>query len=112
MNSPTGKPARSRPLQSMFTAVPSRYDLINRAITWGMDNRWRRKAARECLAGKPQRVLDLCCGTGDLLAHLSRLAAPEVVLAGLDYSLPMLELAREKTQKLNHLPSLVYGDVV
>jgi len=85
-----------KPLQSMFMAVPPRYDLINRLITWGMDARWREEAARACLANHPRRVLDLGCGTGDLAIGIARMAGKEVEITGVDYAETMLELAREK----------------
>lgn len=84
----------------MFTAVPRRYDLINHVITWGFDKRWRRQAARECLAAPPGRILDLCCGTGDLAISLARLAKNNVELTGIDYSQPMLEIAAKKSKSL------------
>ena len=56
-------PPQKRPLQAMFNAVPRRYDLANRLMTWGLDRRWRRLAARACLAEDPARVLGLACGT-------------------------------------------------
>ncbi len=87
------------PLHGMFTAVPPRYDLINRVITLGMDSRWRRLAAMTCLANKPRRVLDLGCGTGDLSINLALLADQAVEITGLDFSLPMLNLAREKAAR-------------
>jgi len=92
--------------------VPRRYDLINRLITWGLDRRWRLKAARECLASGPRRVLDLGCGTGDLAVNLARLADESVELIGIDYSLPMLEIARRKAGRLarGKKPSFIYGD--
>jgi demethylmenaquinone methyltransferase / 2-methoxy-6-polyprenyl-1,4-benzoquinol methylase len=80
----------------MFTAVPPRYDLVNRIITLGQDRRWRRLAALVCLDEKPQRVLDLGCGTGDLSINIARLAGEEVEITGLDYSPPMLARARQK----------------
>ncbi len=86
-------------LHGMFTAVPPRYDLVNRVITLGLDKQWRRLAARACLEGEPLRVLDLGCGTGDLTINLALLAEGGVEITGLDYSLPMLELAREKATK-------------
>lgn len=88
-----------QPLHGMFTAVPPRYDLVNRVITLGWDKQWRRLAAKACLEGRPLRVLDLGCGTGDLTMSLVLLAEGGVEITGLDYSLPMLELAREKAAR-------------
>lgn len=87
---------KPEPLHGMFTAVPPRYDLVNRIITLGLDRRWRRLAALTCLEGKPRRVLDLGCGTGDLTINIARLAGEGVEITGLDYSLPMLERAKQK----------------
>jgi demethylmenaquinone methyltransferase/2-methoxy-6-polyprenyl-1,4-benzoquinol methylase len=97
----------SKPLHGMFTAVPPRYDLVNRIITWGFDRRWREAAARTCLASSPKRVLDLGCGTGDLTIAIARLAG-EVEIVGLDYSQPMLEIARRKAKGLK--VAFVNGD--
>jgi len=98
MESP--KPSqKSEPLHGMFTEVPPSYDLINRVVSLGMDKRWRRLAAAACLAEKPQRVLDLGCGTGDLTISIARLAGEHVEITGLDYSLPMLERARQKSER-------------
>jgi demethylmenaquinone methyltransferase/2-methoxy-6-polyprenyl-1,4-benzoquinol methylase len=102
----------SRPLQRMFTEVPPRYDLINSVVTWGLDRRWRRKAAQECLKSKPEKVLDLCCGTGDLAITVCRLGKNEVCVVGIDYSPPMLEIARKKAAPLDgdkHI-SFINGD--
>jgi demethylmenaquinone methyltransferase/2-methoxy-6-polyprenyl-1,4-benzoquinol methylase len=100
---------RGKPLHRIFTAVPRRYDLINRAITLGLDARWRRRAARECLKGNPRRVLDLCCGTGDLALDVARLGDGGVAVSGVDFSLPMLEIAGVKAA--GEGVSFVYGDV-
>jgi demethylmenaquinone methyltransferase/2-methoxy-6-polyprenyl-1,4-benzoquinol methylase len=93
------EPQSPRPLQNMFTAVPPRYDIVNRIITLGLDKRWRRLASRACLEGKPQRILDIGCGTGDLTINIAGLAAYDPEITGLDYSPPMLELARSKAEK-------------
>ena len=85
----------------MFTEVPPRYDLINTVVTWGLDRRWRRMAAEECLRNKPEKFLDLCCGTGDLALTVCRLGGGGVGVAGIDYSLPMLEIARAKSASGN-----------
>jgi len=90
----------NRPLYDMFAAVPPHYDLVNRIITWSLDKRWRRQAARECLTSRPRKVLDLCCGTGDLAINLASLADSNVELIGIDYSQPMLEIATKKAELL------------
>ncbi len=87
------------PLHGMFTAVPPRYDLVNHIITLGMDAGWRKLAARTCLETRPQKVLDIGCGTGDLSITLAGLAPAETEITGLDYSLPMLEIAKQKAAK-------------
>ncbi len=91
---------RDKPLHGMFTTVPPRYDLLNKVITWRMDKNWRERAAGECLTSQPKKVLDLCCGTGDLAIHIARRAAYKLELTGLDFSQPMLDLAEEKARSL------------
>ena len=102
-----------KPLHGMFTAVPRRYDLVSHVITWGLDTGWRRRATRACLVDSPQRVLDICCGTGDLAVNLARMAGGNTTVTGLDYSQPMLDIAKEKAGKagVSGKLSLVHGDV-
>ncbi|MFC2034617.1 ubiquinone/menaquinone biosynthesis methyltransferase [Chloroflexota bacterium] len=94
------KMIQNKPLHGMFIAVPYRYDLINHVITCGLDKRWRWKAARECLVSQPSKVLDLCCGTGDLAIGMARQAEKRVELTGIDYSRPMLVIAKKKAETL------------
>ncbi len=96
----------------MFTEVPPRYDFVNTVVTWGLDRRWRGLAAEECLRNKPDKVLDLCCGTGDLALTVGRLGGGGVSVVGIDYSLPMLKIARAKSLSLKegrHI-SFIHGD--
>ena len=82
----------------MFNAIPKRYDLINKLMTWGLDKRWRNLAARECIGTGPRRVLDLGCGTGDLAINIVQRAKSYLAVDGLDYSPGMLEVARRKAE--------------
>ncbi len=82
----------------MFNAIPKRYDLINKLMTWGLDKRWRDMAARECIGTGPRRVLDLGCGTGDLAINIVQRAKSYLAVDGLDYSPAMLEVARRKAE--------------
>ncbi len=85
-----------RPLERMFHEVPDRYDLLNRIITLGQDERWRKLAAEICMRGNPDAVLDLCTGTGDLALRMAGLSRGSVRIHALDFSEPMLAEARRK----------------
>ena len=80
----------------MFNAIPKQYDLINHVITLGMDTGWRKKAALTCLCTHPARILDICCGTGDLSFTLARLADYKPEITGMDFSREMLDIAEKK----------------
>jgi demethylmenaquinone methyltransferase/2-methoxy-6-polyprenyl-1,4-benzoquinol methylase len=92
-------------MRQMFSAVAPRYDLLNHLLSLNVDRWWWRRAARSfapILARPEARVLDLCCGTGDLALALRRETRdnlPWVVAA--DFSHPMLERARRKFRGRN-----------
>ena len=92
-------------VQRMFDRIAPVYDLMNRVMTAGLDRRWRRITVEQAV-GPGDRVLDACCGTGDLAIAARRHGAAEVV--GLDFSEQMLERARRK----DHDIEWVQGDVL
>jgi demethylmenaquinone methyltransferase/2-methoxy-6-polyprenyl-1,4-benzoquinol methylase len=81
-------------VRTMFDRIAPVYDAMNRVMTMGLDLRWRRIAA-EAVVRPGDRVLDACCGTGDL-AIAARKAGGEKI-TGLDFSPGMLERARRKS---------------
>lgn len=86
-------------VRSMFDRIAPVYDVMNRVMTAGLDQRWRKVAARS-VVGPGDRVLDACCGTGDLALACER-AGGRVV--GLDFSERMLERARRKSRTIEWL---------
>jgi demethylmenaquinone methyltransferase/2-methoxy-6-polyprenyl-1,4-benzoquinol methylase len=88
-----------RPLYKIFTAVPPSYDLINRIFTLRLDESWRARAARECLADRPGRIMDLCTGTGDLAIRIAKMSDGKREITGYDYIEPMLDIAKRKAAK-------------
>src|SRR5580693_9420598 len=94
--------AASRQVREMFSRIAPRYDLLNHLLSLRFDVAWRRRLARRfrpVLARPDARVLDLCCGTGDLTLalaaeiKLSNPSSPAVIL-GADFAHPMLVRAR------------------
>jgi demethylmenaquinone methyltransferase/2-methoxy-6-polyprenyl-1,4-benzoquinol methylase len=81
----------------MFAEIAPRYDLLNHLLSFNIDRGWRKRLL-ESLDSVLQRrdacVLDLCCGTGDVLLDLARTAKATVV--GADFCHPMLMTARKK----------------
>jgi demethylmenaquinone methyltransferase / 2-methoxy-6-polyprenyl-1,4-benzoquinol methylase len=80
-------------VRSMFDRISPVYDAMNRTMTMGLDQRWRR-ATVAAVVRPGDRVLDACCGTGDLAVASLRAGAS---VTGLDFSERMLERARRKS---------------
>jgi demethylmenaquinone methyltransferase/2-methoxy-6-polyprenyl-1,4-benzoquinol methylase len=83
-------------VREMFDRIAPVYDTMNRVMTAGLDGRWREETAR-AVVRPADRVLDVCCGTGDLA--LADLRAGGRV-TGLDFSERMLERARRKSDAI------------
>ncbi len=89
-------------VRELFNSIAGRYDLVNRLTTLGLDKRWRRKACEIALAYmdvKKPRVLDVACGTGDMIRCMMKRLEKRGVPArfyGLDCSERMLEIAKKK----------------
>ena len=83
-------------VRTMFDRIAPAYDAMNRVMTAGLDRRWRRRTA-EATVRAGDRVLDACCGTGDLAIACARISGQ---VTGLDFSERMLERARRKGPQL------------
>ncbi len=83
-------------VRRMFDRIAPVYDAMNRLMTAGLDRRWRARTA-EAVVRPGDRVLDACCGTGDLALASARIGGQ---VTGLDFSEPMLERARRKAPSL------------
>jgi len=99
----TTKPSRdsaqfAEQVNRMFDRVAARYDLLNSLMSAGLHHRWRERAADQAGLSPGGSALDVCCGTGDLTLELASRLAPGGSVVGCDFSEPMLDLAREKTE--------------
>ncbi len=96
---------------AMFDRIAPRYDFVNRVLSLGMDQGWRKKTVRALQLGERARVLDVATGTGDLAIAIAQLH-PGATVVGLDPSPRMLEIGRAKVAKrgLAGRIELVEGD--
>ena len=95
----------------MFDAIAPRYDLLNRVLSAGLDQRWRQRAVDALDLAPAARVLDLCTGTADLAIAVAQ-RQPGVHVTGVDFSGAMLRLGLGKLRQdsLTSRVRLVRGD--
>lgn len=95
----------------MFDAIAGRYDLLNRLMSLGQDQYWRRRATRALDLQEGDQVLDVATGTGDLAIMIAR-RHPEVCVEGVDPSKNMIAVGQDKVadKKLTERVELTLGD--
>lgn len=100
-------------VRAMFGRVARRYDLANHLLSFSIDRYWRAHTARRLrhiLANPTARVLDICCGTGDLVMALERLRRAPVL--GSDFCHPMLVSAAYKLARNRKRSALFEADAL
>lgn len=104
------KLGKKQQVRQMFDTISGRYDGLNRIITFGIDQIWRKRLVRLVGKSTPESILDVATGTGDLALALTRTGASRIV--GLDLAPGMLEIGRKKVsdKKLNQRIEMVLGD--
>ena len=100
-------------VRGMFARVARRYDLANHVLSFNIDRLWRARTVRRVrpMLDRPgARVLDICCGTGDLMLALARESRTPVL--GSDFCHPMLVAAREKIARRRARAGLFEADAL
>lgn len=108
-----GEEQTARWVREMFSGVAGRYDLLNHVLSFNIDKFWRSRTVAEVrpiLQRPTARVLDLCCGTGDLLVELEKAAGRG--LAGSDFCHPMLTGAAAKLDRKRLASTLYESDAL
>jgi demethylmenaquinone methyltransferase/2-methoxy-6-polyprenyl-1,4-benzoquinol methylase len=99
-------------VRAMFDRIAPRYDLLNRAMTAGLDGRWRRAAAAAADVAAGDRALDVCTGTGDLALELADRATARGRVVGVDFSEEMVVRARAKAGRRGSAATFEVADAL
>ena len=99
---------RAAKVNDLFAAIARRYDFINDLQSFGLHRRWKNRLVRMAAVRSGIRALDVCCGTGDIAQRLAQAGAQ---VTGLDFSSPMLEIARSR-KAANEAPEFIQGDAM
>ena len=86
-------------ITQMFDAISGKYDGLNRVISFGIDIKWRKKVLQLVAAKKPELILDIATGTGDLAILMANTSAKKII--GLDISPGMLQIGVDKIAQKN-----------
>jgi demethylmenaquinone methyltransferase/2-methoxy-6-polyprenyl-1,4-benzoquinol methylase len=89
--------AKKEDVRDMFDSIAPKYDFLNRFLSMGIDQSWRRKAIRIIRKHKHDKILDIATGTGDMAILASKLK-PEFI-AGVDISSEMVNIQKKKLAK-------------
>ena len=89
--------SKKQQVEDMFDNISGNYDGLNRVISLGTDTKWRKKVIKIVAAIKPESILDIATGTGDLAIKYAR-KIPAKKIIGLDLSEGMLSMARKKVE--------------
>lgn len=110
-----GEQQAARWVREMFSRIAPRYDLLNHLLSFQLDRTWRARAVgrlRARLADAGVRVLDLCCGSGDLTLALAAAAHPAALVVGSDFARPMLTEASRKIERRRARVTLLEADAL
>lgn len=97
-------------IRAMFDSIAPTYDKLNHLLSLNIDKIWRKRAVERIIENRPQKVLDIACGTGDSTIALAKAGVPVVI--GLDISEGMLKVAEEKVADLGYDIRFQVGDAL
>lgn len=102
--------SKKEQVTKMFDTISKEYDSLNRVISFGIDVKWRKKVVALVAKHRPDTILDIATGTGDLAINLTKTSASKII--GLDISEGMLDVGRKKIAKknLDSTIDMVVGD--
>ena len=99
---------------NIFSSIARRYDKLNTVLSFNVDKIWRKKTIKICNLNKNDKVLDLCCGTGQMINYICKEVGKDTEVIGLDFNKEMINVGYERlANTLNgYKYKLIQGDVL
>ncbi|WP_315066333.1 bifunctional demethylmenaquinone methyltransferase/2-methoxy-6-polyprenyl-1,4-benzoquinol methylase UbiE [uncultured Clostridium sp.] len=101
-------------VERIFSAIAKRYDMLNSILTLNIDRLWRRKAIKICNIKEGKNVLDLCCGTGQMINYECKAVGKNATVIGMDFSQEMLNVCNRRLRQSleNYRFKLIKGSIL
>lgn len=101
-------------IHNIFTSIASKYELMNTILTLNIDRLWRRKAIALCQLKEGSQVLDLCCGTGQMVEYACKIVGKNTEVIGLDFNEAMISIGNKKlgTSLKEYKYRMIQGDIL
>ncbi|MBP7184990.1 MAG: class I SAM-dependent methyltransferase, partial [Saprospiraceae bacterium] len=96
---------KKQEVSEMFNKIAYKYDFLNRLLSLGVDQSWRKAAVNYLKEDAPKLILDVATGTGDLAIQLAQTLKPQKIY-GVDIAVDMLKIGEEKI-KDKHLEQII-----
>lgn len=107
-------PENTSDMQNIFASIAGRYDTLNTILSLNIDQKWRKKTIKLCDLKENQKVLDLCCGTGQMVNYACKAVGKNTEVIGLDLTEEMIDVGYKKLGKAlgDYKFTLVKGNVL
>ncbi|WP_209700814.1 bifunctional demethylmenaquinone methyltransferase/2-methoxy-6-polyprenyl-1,4-benzoquinol methylase UbiE [Clostridium algifaecis] len=101
-------------IQNIFSSIAEKYDKLNSILTFNIDKLWRKKAIRICDLKINDKVLDLCCGTGQMIDYACRKIGKNTEITGLDFNQEMINVGYKRLKHSigDYKYKLIKGDIL
>lgn len=101
-------------VQNIFSSIAESYDKLNSILTFNIDKMWRKKAIRVCDLKADNKVLDLCCGTGQMISYACKKVGKNTEVVGLDFNQEMIDVGYKRLNQSikDYKFRLIKGDVL
>jgi len=101
-------------VHDIFSSIANKYDSLNSILTLNIDKIWRKKAIKICKLEEKHKVLDLCCGTGQMVDYACKAVGKNTEVIGLDFNEEMINVGYKRLNQSvkDYKYKLIKGDVM